>query len=269
MDRGLEMESGLHHESHGDGFPIVLGTSYLWGTDMWQAQIERLARTHRVVIPLLPGHDNGAPLPQDCTTPAALATRVGALLDELQIEQCAVAGVSVGGMWAAELALQQPARVRALMLLDTYLGAEPPATRARYFTMLDAIEQAGRIPEALIAQITPLFFRPGIDPRDPLSLAFAERLAHWPAARIPALVALGRLIFHRPDRLQALAGLDARQTWVACGAEDIPRPVAEARQMADVIGCALKVIPEAGHISTRENPQAVTALMQAWLSRMH
>ncbi|MGD5182221.1 alpha/beta fold hydrolase, partial [Xanthomonas citri pv. citri] len=114
----------------------MLGTSFLWGADMWQPQIERLARTHRVIVLLLPGHDNDAPLPQDCTTPAALAQRVGALLDELQIGQCAVAGLSVGGMWAAELALQHPARVRALMLLDTFLGAEPPATHARYFGML-------------------------------------------------------------------------------------------------------------------------------------
>lgn len=263
------MESGLHHESHGHGFPVVLGTSYLWGADMWQPQIERLARTHRVIIPLLPGHDNDAPLPQDCTTPAALALRVGALLDELQIGQCAVAGLSVGGMWAAELALQHPARVRALMLLDTFLGAEPPATHARYFGMLEAIEQAGRIPEALITQIVPLFFRPGIAPGDRLRLAFADRLAHWPAARIPTLVALGRLIFGRPDRLHALAALDAQRTCVVCGTEDIPRPVAEARRMAEVIGCQLELIPEAGHISARENPEAVTALMQAWLSRLH
>jgi pimeloyl-ACP methyl ester carboxylesterase len=263
------MDTMLHHESHGHGFPVVLGGSYLWGAEMWQPQIDALRSSHRVIVPLLPGHDNDSPLPADCTTPAALAVRVGRLLDALRIEQCAVAGLSVGGMWAAELALQQPSRVRSLLLLDTFLGAEPAPAREQYLAMLSAIEQAGHIPAALIAQIVPLFFRAGIDPEDPLRRAFAERLAHWPTARIPALVALGRLIFNRPERLQAVAGLDKQRTLVACGEEDGPRPPAEVQRMAQVIGCRLQLIPCAGHISSRENPQAVTTLLQAWLSRLH
>lgn len=68
------------------------------------------------------------------------------LLDALKIDRCAVVGLSVGGMWGAELALREPERVSALIMLDTDLGAEPEATRQRYFQMLDAIAALGAIP---------------------------------------------------------------------------------------------------------------------------
>ena len=51
-------------------------------------------------------------------------------------------GLSVGGMWGAELALLAPEQVTALALLDTFLGAEPADSRARYFAVLDAVAAA-------------------------------------------------------------------------------------------------------------------------------
>ncbi len=255
------------YEEYGEGFPLLLGTSYLWDARMWRPQIEVLSRCHRVIIPLLPGHGNDAALPPQIATPAQLAASIGTLLDAIGVKEYAVAGLSVGGMWAAELALQHPQRVRALLLMDTFLGAEPDDTRQRYFGLLDAIEQAGRIPPGLIEQIVPLFFRPAIAPDDPLRLQFAQTLREWPGPRIAALVALGRLIFARPDRLQALAALDATRTLVAVGADDVPRPPHEASAMADIIGCAVEIIADAGHIASLENPEAVTALLQAWLRK--
>ena len=95
----------LTHHDIGTGFPLVLGGSYLWGRDMWAPQIHLLSRRYRLIIPELPGHDNDLPLSAAFTTPACLAHEVGHLLDVLGIGQYAVAGLSAGGMWAAELAL--------------------------------------------------------------------------------------------------------------------------------------------------------------------
>jgi len=253
------------HEAFGSGPVLVLGTSYLWDARMWQPQIEALAARWRIIVPLLPGHGNDVPLHAHPATPAELARQVGSLLDSLGVERFALAGLSVGGMWAAELALQRPHQVGPLLLMDTSLAAEPAPSLARYTALLDALEHAGAFPPALIEQVVPLFFRPGLAPEDPLRRAFSEQLAHWPAARIDAVVALGRLIFGRPERLQALRALDPARTWVAAGAHDVPRPPHEAVAMAEVIGCRCELIPDAGHIASLENPVAVTALLRAWL----
>ncbi len=258
----------LTHHDIGTGFPLVLGGSYLWGRDMWAPQIQLLSRRYRLIVPELPGHDNDLPLSAAFTTPACLAHEVGRLLDALGIGQYAVAGLSVGGMWAAELALQRPDQVGSLILMDTYLGAEPEASRQRYFGMLDMIEQLGCIPEAMAEQIVPLFFRPGIATDDPIRVMFRQRLLSWPRKHLlNAVVPLGRLIFGRPDRLSALKDLDPETTLILSGEQDLPRPLSEAQQMGRVIGCRLQSIPGAGHISTLENPAFTSVQLDAWLQQ--
>lgn len=260
------MDGSLAFEEYGSGAPLILGTSYLWDARMWRPQIEALAARYRIIVPLLPGHGNDVILPADVRTPAELASCVGTLLDGLGIGNAAVAGLSVGGMWAAELALQRPHQVRALLLMDTFLGSEPEVSRNRYEAMFQAVEAAGRFEPALVQQIVPLFFRPGIDQQHPLFRELTMRLLAWPAARIATLIAVGRLIFQRPERLAALAALDPSRTLIAVGAQDIPRPPSESRTMAALIGCRLQVIADAGHIASLENAQAVTAMMHEWLS---
>lgn len=256
----------LTHHDIGSGFPVVLGGSYLWGRDMWAPQIQQLSRRYRLILPELPGHDNDRPLSPTCTTPADLARDVGRLLDSLEIHQYAIVGLSVGGMWAAELALQRPEQVSSLILMDTYLGAEPQASQQRYFGMLDTIEGMGHIPKALAEQIVPLFFRPGIRADDPIRLQFLHRLLSWPRQRLlDAVVPLGRLIFGRPDRLSALSKLDPTTTLILSGERDLPRPFTESLEMAEQIGCRAQSIRGAGHISSLENPDYVSAQLDAWI----
>jgi len=37
----------------GQGFPVVLGHSFLWSADMWQPQIAALSQYFRVIVPEL------------------------------------------------------------------------------------------------------------------------------------------------------------------------------------------------------------------------
>lgn len=72
-----------------------------------------------------------------------------ALMDHLQIEYFSVIGLSVGGMWGAELALLAPKRVQSLVMMDTFVGLEPEVTHKKYFTMLDTIAQLQAVPARL------------------------------------------------------------------------------------------------------------------------
>ncbi|AGH77375.1 beta-ketoadipate enol-lactone hydrolase [Xanthomonas axonopodis Xac29-1] len=235
---------------------------------MWEPQIQALSQHYQVIVPELWGHGQSGPLPHGTQQIGDLARHMLALLDALKLPQCAVVGLSVGGMWAAELALMAPERVCSLVLMDTFLGAEPTATRARYFGLLDAIETAGQVTPALIEAIVPIFFRPGIDLRSALPAAFAQRLAAMSAEQLRAsIVPLGRLIFGRTNRLDALSGLDPANTFLLGGAEDIPRPPEEVWMMAEAICCDYELIPDAGHIASLENPAFVNAQLLGWLKR--
>ncbi|QJI28066.1 alpha/beta fold hydrolase [Pseudomonas sp. ADAK18] len=257
----------LHYLDQGSGPVVLLGQSYLWDRRMWAPQIEALSQQYRVIVPELWGHGESGQLPQKTASMDDLARQTLALLDHLDITQINLVGLSVGGMWGARLALQAPERVNSLVLMDTYLGAEPEATRQYYFSLFKMIEDAGAIPEPLLDVVAPIFFRPGIDRESALYQDFRNALKAFPKERLlHSIVPLGRLIFSRDNVLEHLPRLDADTTLVMCGEQDKPRPPAESEEMADLIGCALTLIPDAGHISSRENPDFVNEALLTFLA---
>lgn len=256
----------LNYVDLGQGPAVLLGHSYLWSAAMWQPQIEALSRHYRVIAPDLWGHGTSGPLPSGTKDLGDLAEQMVRLLDHLELPRCHVIGLSVGGMWGAELALRHPTRVRSLVLMDTYLGSEPAVTRQRYFQLLDAIDAAGSITPEIRKIVVPIFFRPGSDPASALLSTFDESLAAFSAEQLrTSIVPLGRLIFGRADALDRLSALGAQRTLLISGEQDIPRPPEEMQRMAEIIGADTRLIPQAGHIANLENADAVTHELLTWL----
>ncbi|AXM97128.1 alpha/beta fold hydrolase [Pseudomonas plecoglossicida] len=258
----------MSYVDQGQGFPILLGHSYLWSAAMWQPQIDALSRHFRVIVPELWGHGDSDAPPATTTDMSALARQHLALLDALDIARCHLVGLSVGGMWGVELAADHPERVDRLVLMDTYLGAEPEATRMKYFALLDAASAAGCFSDALLDIIVPIFFHAGGQTVPEVRKQFRADLKASNAQTIrQSLDPMGRLIFSRPDLLPRLAELVRERSIVLCGDQDIPRPPEEAAEMSRIIGCLAAHIPDAGHISSLENPQVVNAFLLNWLPR--
>ncbi|MNL27792.1 Alpha/beta hydrolase family protein [compost metagenome] len=93
-------------------------------------------------------------------------------------------------------------------------------------------------------------------------------MAALPSERLrQSIVPMGRITFGRDDLLPRLGELDAETTLLMCGDQDQPRPPAETREMAELIGCPYVLVPEAGHISNLENPQFVTDELLTFLAQ--
>jgi uncharacterized protein (TIGR02246 family) len=74
-----------------------------------------------------------------------------------------------------------------------------------------------------------------------------------------------RALLERPDASAQLAAIGC-PTLVLCGREDRWSPLSQHLQMAAIIrGARLRIIEDAGHMSTVEQPQAVTAALLEWL----
>ncbi len=266
--RQIEIQgSRLNAYDIGQGPVVVLGSSFLWDAHMWAPQAEALSKTHRVIVPELWGHGGSGPMPAGTTDLAALARQNLELLDQLGVERFTLIGLSAGGMWGAELAMLAPERMSALVLMDTSLAAEPEATRSRYFAMLGAVEAMGVLPPPVLEATVPLFFSPTVAERKPeLPAAFAARLRDWPSARLTdSVVPLGRLIFGRRDALADLGKLTL-PTLVITGADDVARPPAEGREMAERLNTRFVEVAQAGHISTLEQPELVTRMLVEFLA---
>ena len=258
----------LHYLDQGQGPVVFLAGSYLWDTGMWAPQIEALSAQYRVIAVDLWGHGQSGALPEGTASLDDVARQMLALLDHLQIERVTLVGLSVGGMWGARLALAAPQRIDGLVLMDTYLGAEPEPTRQYYFSLFQQIEDSGLIAEPLLDIVVPIFFRPGIDRQSALFQDFRASLAALPAERLrQSVIPMGRITFSRADVLDQLQHLDGPNTLLLCGDQDKPRPPAETLEMAERIGCPYQWVPDAGHISSLENPEFVTRALLAFLQR--
>ncbi|QYJ99865.1 alpha/beta fold hydrolase [Shewanella psychrotolerans] len=237
----------------GQGPVLLLGHSYLWNSAMWAPQIAVLSQHYRCIVPELWGHGLSSSMPARCRSLKHLAEHYLALIDHLNIDQFSILGLSVGGMWGAELTLLAPRRVKTLVMMGCFIGFEPEVSRAKYYEMLDIMTEAQSIPTSLIDQIAPLFFANGVNQDNPqLINAFKQELANISAEQIDTIARLGKIIFGRRDIME-----DVEQLTLPClimtGTEDKPRPALEGYLMHDAIdGSEYIHIPKAGHISTLE-----------------
>jgi pimeloyl-ACP methyl ester carboxylesterase len=257
----------LHYLDRGTGFPVLFGGSYLWDTAMWAPQIEALSSRYRCIAPDLWGHGKSGSIPEMPYSMSKLTGDIKSLVDALGLEQFAIVGLSVGGIWGIEMALDCPDRVRALVLMDSVAGTEPAATQALYFGMLDLMERVGAIPPPLAEQVVPIYFAPETLTGNPtLVEGFRRSLLEIGKDRLATIVALGRAIFSRPSLHERLGEIRC-PTLVAVGRHDKPRPVHESQALATAIpGARLEIIEGAGHISSLEQPARVLALLESFLS---
>jgi pimeloyl-ACP methyl ester carboxylesterase len=176
----------------------------------------------------------------------------------------ALAGHSMGGRVALEVVRLAPHRVERIALLDTGYqrlptGAAGEQEKAGRMALLEQARAAGmRVMGQAWARGMVHATRLGTPVFDEILDMIERRTPAIFAAQIEALL-------HRPDATSVLKGL-AGPTLVACGRDDQWSPLARHRQMAALIpGARLAVIEDSGHMTTMEQPEAVTRLLLQWL----
>lgn len=138
---------GIRYEdSGGNGPPVIFSHGFLMDREMFAPQVEALAGEFRVITWDERGFGeteyDGKPFTywdsaRDCL----------GLLDHLGIDHAVLAGMSQGGFLSLRAALLSPARVRALVLIDTQSGVEDPERLPAYRQMQETWLQVGPVDE--------------------------------------------------------------------------------------------------------------------------
>jgi len=172
----------------------------------------------------------------------------------------ALAGLSMGGYIAFEIMRQAPQRVVKLALLDT--GARPETaeqTQGRQRRI--ELTKTGRFAEAMDIHFPLLVHR---DRHDDEAL---KRLVRAVAEETgpEAFLRQQQAIMGRADSRPGLAAI-ACPTLVRVGDADVLTPPAQAQEMvAGIPGARLVIVPDCGHLSTLERPQAMTQALVEWM----
>ena len=127
----------LHYRVGGSG-PILLMLHGMTLTgEQWATYATDFTDSYTVVIADLPGHGGSSPFP-DAFSFAKSAKLMHGLLDKLGAKQVYGIGHSAGGMTLLHMAIQQPKRLKAIVLIDAphYFGPE-----ARKITREDTWER--------------------------------------------------------------------------------------------------------------------------------
>jgi pimeloyl-ACP methyl ester carboxylesterase len=255
--------SSLAFTRSGAGAPLVLLHGLGSSRHAWDPVVPALAERFDVLTVDLPGFGDSEPLPAQIEPmPAALAAAVAGLLQDLGITNPHIAGNSLGGWVALELAHISPVTSLALLApAGLWRGRAPRQSRVSVRAIRWGAEHATgllsrlanhRLGRILVfslthgrpSRMTPDYARMSIQAMARCPGFFATYKAtasrsyiSGPALSVPATVAFGSRDFILPPQARHL--------------DQLPR------------GTRVETLPGCGHVPMADDPDAVAALITA------
>jgi len=187
---------------------------------------------------------------------AAIAARILAMAPP----RFALAGLSMGGYIAFAIARAAPERVARLALLDTSARPDTPEQSERRHSMI-ALAESGRFAE-VSGLLFPMFVhreRHGDEELRALVRTMAEETGPQ------AFVRQQRAIMTRPDCRPLLKSIQCPTLVLVGDGDALTPPVLSEEIAAGIAGARLVRVPDCGHLSTVERPQAVNQALMKWL----
>jgi pimeloyl-ACP methyl ester carboxylesterase len=251
----------------GGGEPLLLlhGLGLTWRS--WTPVLAELERAHEVVVMDLPGFGD-APRLRARPTVAALADAVAAELDRAGLAEVHVAGNSLGGWVAFELARR--GRARSVVALSP-AGMETLPERGYVISLNEAMRARAKAAApvagvltasglARTAVLAPMRARPWRVPADDAAAevrAFGRAPGFQATLRSTVATAV-------PAGLRSI-GVPAR---VCFGTRDVLlAPLTAPRYAAAVPGADLRALPGCGHVPMIDDPRLVADAITAVTAR--
>lgn len=173
----------------------------------------------------------------------------------------ALAGLSMGGYIAFAMLRLAPDRIAKLALLDTSARpdtAEQSAAREKFIAMAEA----GKL-GAVVDTLTPRFLHRSHHNNEALKRVVRDMAADTGPE---AFVRQQKAIMSRPDSRPLLAGIRCPSLVLVGDGDELTPPELAKEICAGISGARLVVVPECGHLSTIEKPDAVNAALAEWLA---
>jgi pimeloyl-ACP methyl ester carboxylesterase len=233
--------------------PVMLMLHGGGGASRFLPAMQALAQNFDVIVPQAPGFGGGEPPPW-LETMSDLANFYLDFMDEFDLRDVHLVGLSLGGWVAAELAVRDACRLASLTLMDAP-GIDVPGIERRTSSLDE--EQAVReiyFDQGFADEAVARAFSPGNE---------KVRLANQ---RIVAKLA-GQRRFHDPQLQRWLHRIRV-QTLILWGENDrmFPPAYGEAWHKA-IAGSRLVVLPRCGHLPIQEKPEEFAAFVGEFCSK--
>jgi pimeloyl-ACP methyl ester carboxylesterase len=266
MKRVAISTAELAYIDRGSGTLVLLIHGFPLDHTMWDAQIDALSQHFRVIAPDLRGFGQSSTRfgkPDLTILMEEYAEDLTELLEDIVVTKPVVlVGFSMGGYIAWQFMRKYPHFVQALVQCDTKAAADTDEARAGRIKMADNVAEwgSGRVAEMM----GPKLFAPETFEAKPNLVAAVRHVVE--KTRPVAIAAAQRGMARRPDMTNFLPTINV-PTLILCGAQDAISPPTEMQAIAAAIpGARYVEIPNAGHMTTMENPEAVNDALQAFIA---
>jgi pimeloyl-ACP methyl ester carboxylesterase len=246
---------------YGEGTPVVLLHAFPLDSRMWLPQIEALGG-YQAIVPDLRGFGAARELAVEVADVDLLADDLARLLDERQLGQVVLCGLSMGGYVALAFARRHPERLGGLVLCGTRAGTDSEREIADRLAMAERVlaEGVGSVPEAML----PRLLGPTVRDKRP---DLVEQVTEMILDQDPRGIAgAQRGLAARPDSTPALAAVTVPALVIVGGEDELAGPE-EGRVLATGIRDSRLVLVEgAGHLVNLEQPEPVNEALLDFLA---
>lgn len=132
----------LFHIKHGSGIPLVLLHGFPFDHTVWDEVIGELEKGIWVIAPDLRGHGRSVITKSDYSI-TDMAADIIELMDRLHVKEAVIAGHSMGGYIALEIARKFPNRVSGLVLISSHIYSDPLEKKESRIADIGRIMQQG------------------------------------------------------------------------------------------------------------------------------
>lgn len=254
----------IAYEESGSGQEtIVFAHGLLWDGYMFHKQIAALRDRYRCVTLDFRGQGKSE-VTRDGYDMDTLTLDAAQLIERLGYAPVHFAGLSMGGFVAMRLAARRPELIRSLILMETSAEPEPTQNIPKYRMFYRVARIFG--PGAVASRVMPIMFGQKFM-SDPARAAEREEWRRRASAN--HRVGIGRAtegVISRKGITEEISKITA-PTLIVVGDQDVATVPARAQRIHELIpGSRLVVIPGAGHTSSIEEPEAVTAAIESFLA---
>ncbi len=274
--RFAELEPGLrvHYRDEGkrDGRVLVLIHGSNASLHTWEQWVAVLGKDYRVISLDLPGHGLTGQNPAGVYDNASYVRVVDRLLTKLNVDKAVIGGNSMGGGVSWLYALEHPAKVESLLLIDA--SGQPYAKSGETplgfrLMRMPVIKEAARFiaPRSIFESSvkTSMSVQSKID--DKLIDRYWE-LNRYPGNREATMQRFANPKSMAPSTQERLSTIKV-PVMIMWGAQDNLIPVSSAKWFAQAMPQAKLVIyPNVGHIPMEEIPDKSANDVKIWLDSL-
>jgi pimeloyl-ACP methyl ester carboxylesterase len=254
-----------YEDTGGTGSPILFSHGLLWDSTLFAPQIAVLKERYRCVCYDHRGQGRSADGAGPAIDMDTLALDAAALIETLGLGPVHFCGLSMGGFVGMRLAINRPALIRSLVLLETSADPEPLVSKLKYRALI------------VVARCFSLKMVAG----SVMGIMFGQTVLRDPSRSEEVLAWRQHLMSNRRSIWRAVNGVIVREgvfdrlgrivapTLVVVGEEDVATVPAKGERIARAIrGAKLVRIPHAGHSASVEEPDAVTAAIGQFIGEL-